>query len=115
MLRHRTRNRKAAVFARVTRANSSADGVRLGLDDGRCVQIAVQPDPAAEQRVLHSLRRVLGVDLVVSNDDVAARVRGIGHRFPTTLPVSIATALALVLTGVPTNVAVRTNAEAVSA
>ena len=111
----RTSRRKAAAIARVARAEAGADGVRLGLADGRCVQISVQPDHSAEQRVHHSMRRVLCVDLVVSDDHAAAWVRGIGHRRPCTVPVSIATALALVLSGVPATVALRSEPEAVSA
>jgi hypothetical protein len=82
----------------------------LTLVDGRAVRIPLSPDAAGAQLVLRRLRRVLRVDLQVASDRASSTVRGIGHRFPCTLPVSLETALALAIAGTPVTVdIVRTN------
>jgi hypothetical protein len=90
----------------VARVDLEDQGVRLTLLDGRAVRIPLRPDPSAAQRLRCRLRRVVGVDLQVATDTASAQVRGIGHRVPSTIPVSIETALALAAAGIATTVAI---------
>lgn len=77
----------------------------LVLDDGRTVALASAPDPAGATRCRRSFNHVVSVRLEGAAHDVRASVRGIGNRLPVTIATSVATALALVETGVPAVVA----------
>jgi hypothetical protein len=92
--------------ATVERAGLHADGTRLALHDGRVVQVAALPDPEGCRRVHTVLRRVERVDLRIAATGVTAVVIGIGHRRQCQLPVSLGTALALMLAGDPCAVTV---------
>jgi hypothetical protein len=95
--------------APVRRASLHADGTHLALPDGRVVELRALPDPSGSRRVHRVLRRVERVDLTIEPDGVAANVLGIGHRRACRLPVSLPTALALVLGGAPGTVTFATN------
>jgi hypothetical protein len=88
--------------ATVERAGLHADGTRLVLRDGRAVQLTALPDADGPRRVRRVLRRVTQVDLHLSPEHVSAGVVGLAHRRSCRLPVSLGTALALTLQGVPT-------------
>ncbi len=89
----------------VTSATRCPDGtdVEIVTDAGRhvvCVEGAADHAGARDvERVVHR-----GLSLRVSHDGAGwqAVVRGVGHRRPVSLPVSSATALALIERGVPT-------------
>jgi hypothetical protein len=98
--------------ATVARAQCGADSIRLSLPDGRVVELRARPDAAGSRRVHGALRRVERVDLTIDAAGVVASVTGIGHRRRSQLPVSLPTALALVLEGAPTTVTVATAATA---
>jgi hypothetical protein len=83
----------------VDRAARQDGGVRLELADGRAVQINAQPDPEGVRRVHRVLRRVERVELVLGATALTASVIGVGHRRRSYIPVSLGTALALVLQG----------------
>jgi hypothetical protein len=80
------------------------DGTRLTLADGRGVELRVRPDVTGARRVHRVLRRVERVDIGIDGAGVVATVTGVGHRLPSRIPVSLATALALVLDGAPCTV-----------
>ena len=88
------------------RAGLHADGTRLALQDGRMVQLRTLPDPDGPRRVQRVLRRITRVDVRLSTGQVTATVSGVGHRRECELPVSLGTALALTLGGVPTAVTI---------
>ena len=90
--------------ATVDVAGLHADGTRLVLRDGRVVQLNALPDPEGPHRVQRVLRRIARVDLHLAAAQVTANVSGVGHRRTSRIPVSLGTALALVLDGVPTAV-----------
>jgi hypothetical protein len=92
--------------ALVRRAGLHADGTRLALHDGRVVHLPVLPDPDGPVRVRAALRRVASVELFVDEPACVAFVRGLGHRNRCRLQVSVGTALALALDGVPATVTV---------
>jgi hypothetical protein len=79
-------------------------GVRLVLDDGREVRIGAQPDNGAGSRVRGRVRRIVGVDLLITGEAAGARLRAVGHHCPCTLPITITTALGLACAGTPTTV-----------
>jgi hypothetical protein len=90
----------------VDRAARHDGGVRLELADGRAVQINAQPDLEGVRRVRRVLRRVERVELVLGATALTASVIGVGHRRRSYLPVSLGTALALVLQGTGTTFAI---------
>jgi hypothetical protein len=90
----------------VCRAGLHANGTRLALHDGRVVQVPALPDPDGPARVRAALRRVSRVELIVERPVSVAFVHGLGHRHRCSLQVSVGTALALALDGVPTTVTV---------
>jgi hypothetical protein len=83
----------------VDRATLLANGVRLDLADGRAVQLNALPDRDGLKRVRRVLRRVELVELDLGATAVTATVVGVGHRRQCRVPVSLGTALALVLRG----------------
>jgi hypothetical protein len=83
------------------RATLRADGTRLTLPDGRVLALPTGPDHAGARRVHRVLRRVELVRLDLTGGALTASVTGIGHRRRSRVPVSAATALALLLEGVP--------------
>jgi hypothetical protein len=51
-----------------------------------------------------ALRRVDGVRFIVGDGPLRAEVYGVGHRFPTTIPVTVKLAAQLVRAGAPLRV-----------
>ncbi|HEX7095707.1 MAG TPA: hypothetical protein VF183_07475 [Acidimicrobiales bacterium] len=93
-------NRAAQARRVLVRSADTDDGcTRLHLRDGRLVRIGALPDLAGADRVRGALRRVLEVDLTVGPDRAGAVVVGLGHRREHTMPVSVGTALGLVVQG----------------
>jgi hypothetical protein len=86
----------------VDHAARQAGGVRLDLADGRAVQLNALPDREGLRRVHRVLRRVERVELDLGATAVTATVIGVGHRRQCRVPVSLGTALALVLQGAAT-------------
>lgn len=67
------------------------------------------PDERSARRVARLATRLIDVELEVGADETVpscwtARVTGVWHRVPTTRPVSVSTALAFLVSGVPTYV-----------
>jgi hypothetical protein len=87
-------------------------GVRLVLADGREVRIGAQPDADAGSRVGHRVRRIIGVDLVITSDTAGAHLRAVGHHCPCTLPIAISTALGLACAGTPITVSLPAGSDA---
>jgi hypothetical protein len=50
------------------------------------------------------VRRVVGVEFLITGDSAGARLRAIGHHCPCTLPIAITTALGLACAGTPSTV-----------
>lgn len=90
----------------VERAGLNADGTRLALHDGRVIQLRTLPDPDGPRRVQRVLRRITRVDVHLGTGQITATVSGVGHRRACELPVSLGTALALTLEGIPTAVTI---------
>jgi hypothetical protein len=97
----------------VDRADLEADGTHLALRDGRELHVNAFPDPSGSHRVATVLRRIERVDLTVDDRGVRSSVTGVGHRLRRRVPVAVATALSLVLDGVPSAVTVSTRTDRV--
>jgi hypothetical protein len=83
----------------VLRASGCPGGTRLALAGPREVEVPVAPDLDGARRVRGVLRRIERVDLDVDAAGMSASVTGIAHRRRHRMPVSVATALGLVVDG----------------
>ena len=90
----------------VERAGLHVDGTRSGAARRPSGPAAYPPDPDGPRRVQRVLRRITRVDVRLGIGQVTATVSGVGHRRECELPVSLGTALALTLGGVPTAVTI---------
>ena len=101
--------------AQVRHAALRDGGTRLTLGDGTRLQISALPDSPGGARAKACFRRIARAELIVDAESVSARVRGVGHRRTEIVPVSVGTALALAIDGVPTVVVLRHSSEVVPA
>ena len=88
----------------VSSSQRCADGTDLQLDTVHgtqrvCVHAVADADGA--DRVVKTFRRCISVQLTYGDSRWTSVVRGVGHRHPVDLPVSTATALALIERGLP--------------
>jgi hypothetical protein len=91
----------SGLIVRTTVGDRSTE-VDVLADDGLfTVAIPARADDAAATRFAGLFRRVVSVRLDVDGHDVAATVRGVRHRLPTTQPVGLPVALSLAARGVP--------------
>jgi hypothetical protein len=93
------------MMGKVHSVASDAGGVVLGLTTPHGpTEVHVPRSPSIEgaSRVDHTLRRCLSVCLEQDAKSTwHSTVRGIGHRNPIDLPISVATALGLLVRGLP--------------
>ncbi|MGH1503237.1 MAG: hypothetical protein ACRBI6_06765 [Acidimicrobiales bacterium] len=85
-----------------------ADRFVVIAEGGSADQLAARPSHDAARRWCRTLRRVDRVVLHHSDAGWAAAVHGVGHRRPVRCRVSIDTAIALALGGVPASLVDRT-------
>jgi hypothetical protein len=72
----------------------------VACDEGiRTVRIAALPDPQGARAVAASMRRLASVRFDIDRSGVGCVVRGIGHRTPREVRVSLAVGLGLVRLG----------------
>jgi len=83
----------------VRHAALGTDCTQLVLRDGRAVQFPAVPDSDGALHVHAALRRITQVEVDVVGELVTTRVRGIGHRRPCSVPITLETALALAVEG----------------
>lgn len=88
----------------VSSAQRCADGTDLHFDTVHgTYQVCVREvaDADGGDRVVQTFRRCISVQLTYGESRWTSIVRGIGHRHPVDLPISTATALALIERGLP--------------
>jgi hypothetical protein len=81
-----------------------AAGTELAIataDGPRRVYVPAEADPVGARRVHNALRRCVAVRLTYADATWSSVVRGVGHHRPVDLPVSLATAVALIGGGLP--------------
>lgn len=71
-------------------------------DDGiRTLRVEALPDLAAAGRSIAGMRRVVSVRFTIDGAAVRCTARGIAHRLPREVPVTLPAALGLVRQGIP--------------
>jgi hypothetical protein len=80
--------------------NRGVTELDVACDEGiRTVRIAALPDARAARAVSASMRRLASVRFDIDGSGARCAVRGVGHRTPRELPVSLSVGLGLVRLG----------------
>ena len=85
--------------AGIVSSTTVGDHTRLGLRDGRSIELPLTPNRRSASALRASVRRLTSVE--IDTERVTATVRGTGFRRPFARPVPVSMALGLLALGVP--------------